>query len=306
MEVQVVLDRVGAVYKAGEVVSGVVVVHNPSSSTHSGIHLNVEGTVGIYPSVRGFASFEPLQNAVKPVTMLSINLCLSPKGEKLPAGSVELPFQFTLASQNPKAPLQETYQGVYVSSLYSASATVSHFVGKTTSDTQTLYVIVPGQGYPNTQQIAEDHGVPFRLSQENIRTRKINGDRIPKFLVEGKFDRFYNDIDIPLAGWINVRHCEVRITSLELQFIRVEAAATADGVAREATEIQNIQIGDGDVMRGMDIPIYMFFPRWYTSPNLKLSNMKAEFEVNIVITLEDQNQITQNTPIRLYRSPQAV
>jgi hypothetical protein len=73
-------------------------------------------------------------------------------------------------------------------------------------------------------------------------------------------------------------------------------------MAREATEIQNIQIGDGDVMRALEIPVYMFFPRWYTSPTLKTANMRVEFEVNVVITLEDHNQITQNVPIKLFRS----
>lgn len=43
-------------------------------------------------------------------------------------------------------------------------------------------------------------------------------------------------------------------------------AAYAEGQAREATEIQNLQIGEGDVMRGMSIPLYMIFPRIFTCP----------------------------------------
>lgn len=306
MEVEVVFDRVGAMYRAGETITGVVYIRNPSSTTHSGVSLNVEGTVALYPSVRGLGAFESYYDQLKPMQIISTTISLSPKGEKLPAGEVELPFSFPLRSTHPKGVMVETYQGVYVSCLYHVSAVVQHFVGKTVSPNLNFMVIVPGQSAPTIEQQKEDTGIDFRLSQDNIRAAKrYNGDRVPKFLVEGHFDKKHNDIDIPLAGWISVRYCDIRITSLELQLIRVESCASAAGLAREATEIQNIQIGDGDVMRMLEIPVYMFFPRWYTSPSLKTSNMRVEFEVNIVITLEDQNQITQNVPIKLYRSLQA-
>jgi len=41
-----------------------------------------------------------------------------------------------------------------------------------------------------------------------------------------------------------------------------------------ATEIQNIQIADGDVCRELPIPIYMIFPRLFTCPSLTTSNFK--------------------------------
>lgn len=42
-----------------------------------------------------------------------------------------------------------------------------------------------------------------------------------------------------------------------------------------ASEIQNIQIGEGDVCRGVAIPVYMLFPRLFTcattiAPNFKI------------------------------------
>jgi len=41
-----------------------------------------------------------------------------------------------------------------------------------------------------------------------------------------------------------------------------------------ATEIQNIQVADGDVCRKLPIPIYMIFPRLFTCPTLATSNFK--------------------------------
>lgn len=301
LDVEVKYDRVGSVYRAGENVTGVVVIRNPSSFSHSGITLVVEGTVALYASPRGLGSFDTFYSVVKPVVLFSAHITLSASG-KLPEGEVEMPFSFDLVPDLRKQPLLETYQGVYINCTYSATASISKMVGKKVSSPATMYVYCPGQAMPAKSLIEADKGVPFTLTTEKLRAaRKFNGDVIPEFNIVGQFDRELNDIDVPLSGWIMIKACSVRVTSLELQLIRAEYCATADNAAREATEIQNIQIGDGDVMKGFPIPIYMFFPRWYTCAVLKTLNYKVAFEINLVVTLEDQNQITQNLPIRLYR-----
>lgn len=42
-----------------------------------------------------------------------------------------------------------------------------------------------------------------------------------------------------------------------------------------ATEIQNIQIADGDVARDISIPMHMIFPRLFTCPTLVTDNFKV-------------------------------
>lgn len=37
----------------------------------------------------------------------------------------------------------------------------------------------------------------------------------------------------------------------------------------EVTEIQLIQLCDGDVTRNMELPIYMILPRYYSCPSIK-------------------------------------
>lgn len=49
----------------------------------------------------------------------------------------------------------------------------------------------------------------------------------------------------------------------------------AEGYARDATEIQNIQIAEGDVCHSLPIPIYMVFPRLFTCPTLETTNFKV-------------------------------
>lgn len=49
----------------------------------------------------------------------------------------------------------------------------------------------------------------------------------------------------------------------------------AEGYARDATEIQNIQIADGDICRNLSVPLYMVFPRLFTCPTLETTNFKV-------------------------------
>jgi len=69
-----------------------------------------------------------------------------------------------------------------------------------------------------------------------------------------------------------------------------------------ATEIQNIQIAEGDVCRGLPIPIYMIFPRLFTCPTLAAKNFKVEFEVNVVVLFQDGYLLTENFPVKLVRT----
>ena len=72
--------------------------------------------------------------------------------------------------------------------------------------------------------------------------------------------------------------------------------------AREATEIQNIQIADGSVCHGWPIPVHMVFPRLFTCPTVLTRNFKVEFEVNLVILFSDGHLLTENFPLKLLRT----
>ncbi len=68
-----------------------------------------------------------------------------------------------------------------------------------------------------------------------------------------------------------------------------------------ATEIQNIQFSDGDIARGIDLSMYMTFPKLFTCPTFAAKTFKSEFELNIVVIFEDNYVITENFPLQLVR-----
>lgn len=138
------------------------------------------------------------------------------------------------------------------------------------------------------------HALPPVAAQSSI-------SAIPRFCITGRLHRTNCQIHAPFTGELVVEESEAAIRSIELQLVRVETVAYSEGQAREATEIQNIQLADGDVCRNLVIPIYMIFPRLFTCPTVDTPNFKVEFEVNVVVLFVDGYLITENFPIVLYR-----
>uniref|UniRef100_A0A3B5LB45 Uncharacterized protein n=1 Tax=Xiphophorus couchianus TaxID=32473 RepID=A0A3B5LB45_9TELE len=125
--------------------------------------------------------------------------------------------------------------------------------------------------------------------------------QLPHFLIRGHLDATSCVISQPLTGEVQVDKSDVPIKSIELQLVRVETCGCAEGYARDATEIQNIQIAEGDVGHGLPIPVHMVFPRLFTCPTLETTNFKVEFEINVVVILQDDHLITENFPLKLCR-----
>ncbi|CAM9124753.1 unnamed protein product [Ectocarpus sp. 13 AM-2016] len=75
----------------------------------------------------------------------------------------------------------------------------------------------------------------------------------------------------------------------------------AQGQLREATEIQNLQIGEGDVCRGLVIPVYMVLPRLFSCPTMVTPRFRVEFELNVIVCFAEAEgyTATQNFQILL-------
>ncbi|XP_071387857.1 vacuolar protein sorting-associated protein 26C isoform X2 [Centroberyx affinis] len=261
------LKRANKVYHEGEALAGVVVLMSKEPVQHQGISLNMEGVVNLQLSSKSVGVFEAFYNSVKPIQLISSNIEVAKAG-KVPGGKTEIPFEFPLLTKGNKV-LYETYHGVFVN-IQPQKAKVL--------PTPVDFTITPD-------------------TLQNTRERSL----LPKFLIRGHLDATTCVISQPLTGEVVVENSQVPIKSIELQLVRVETCGCAEGYARDATEIQNIQIAEGDVCHSLSIPIYMVFPRLFTCPTLETTNFKVEFEVNVVIVLHDDHLITENFPLKLCR-----
>jgi hypothetical protein len=98
-----------------------------------------------------------------------------------------------------------------------------------------------------------------------------------------------------------VENSKTPIRSIELQLVRIEDVAHTEGTVKEKTEIQNLQLGSGDVARDLTIPIYMIFPRLFTCPTMITAGFKVEFEINLIILFAENYMVQENFPVTLYR-----
>ena len=147
-------------------------------------------------------------------------------------------------------------------------------------------------------------------SLDNVKSSAVG--KIPHFEITGALHRKNCLINLPLTGEVVIKESEKDISSIDLQLVRVESVSKALGgssgdvskgeMAKEATEIESLQMASGDVVRGLTIPIYMVLPRVYTCPSLKTATFQVEFELNLQIVFEDGYMVTETFPISLHRT----
>lgn len=288
-----------------ETVSGVVQVNAPSWA-HKGLVVDAHGGIIALPkgkAVGVIAKLDPEGGAAGggaaggSSVLLSETIELEPAG-KLPAKPVEIPFEFECDGVGGRR-LIETYHGVYLSVVYRVTA-VLKASGAFSSDlthSAEFLVQVPARTAlepgPKTVDIS-----PATLA--NIKKDSVH--EIPDFQVLAKLEQTRCSLTRPFTGTLTLAKSEARVRSLELQLVRVESVATASGTQREATEIQNLQVGEGDVPRGVALPLYMVLPRMFTCPSFSSKTLSVQFEVNVIVQFEDYYSVTQNVPVVLFRS----
>ena len=291
------LKRVDRIYRPGDLVEGVVVATSPKGTlSHKGITITMEGVVTLQLSARSIGLFDAFYNSLKPVQLVSqtAEVC---KAGKLPEGSTEIPFEFRLEAVQ-GAEFNETYHGVFVNVAYNMRVDCQRgMLAKPLQKVLEFIVELPPRDPP-----VEEKKFDFCVTPESLQNiKKTAVQHIPKFKISGNLRSTACHIGSPLAGQLIVEESDAIIKSVEVQLVRVETCGCADGWAKEATEIQNIQVCEGDVCRNLYIPIFMVFPRLFTCPTSVSKTFKIEFEVNLIVQFANGHMISENIPIVLYR-----
>ncbi|XP_056630594.1 vacuolar protein sorting-associated protein 26C isoform X1 [Diorhabda sublineata] len=272
INIEIYLKRADKIYTEGENLTGVISLSTNSDFKHEGISLTMEGSVNLQISSKNVGILEAFYNSVKPIQLLGIACEVCGPG-KLPSGVTEIPFEIPLKPK-PNRILYETYHGVYVNIGYTIKCDIKRsFLSKDLQKTQ-QFLVQYKPGYNACPQLPlKDKKTPlnFELSPATLTSGRSGA---PNFLLRGHVESVCCNIAKPLRGKIILVKCAVPVKSIELQLVRVETCGCAEGYAKEATEIQNIQIGDGDVPHNIPIPIYMVFPRLFTCPTLITTNFK--------------------------------
>lgn len=294
------LKRASKEYAEGDVISGDVIVTSTSNSPiqHSGIYLYLDGMVNINLSTKNVGVFEAFYNSAKPIQLMNYSLEISKAG-KFPSNRAEIPFEIPLRTKASTKYLYETYHGVFINIQYFIRVEMKRsFLAKDISKQIEINMITRADSDLAEKALVKP--VEFKITPETLKNVS-DKSKIPNFMLTGRIDSNQCCINKPLSGHLIINECQAIIKSIEIQLLRVETCGCAEGYSVDMTEIQNVQIGDGDVLRGVAIPIYMIFPRLFTCPTLCTTNFKIEFEINLVVIFNDGKLITENFPLKLTR-----
>jgi len=295
MSLDILLDRSDRIYRPGDKVTGSVRVTTKGGLTHSSLTIQMLGTVTLQFSTRNVGLYEAFHNSLRPITIVDYPVTIEKSGKIV--DTKEYPFEFVLKPLEEQE-FYETYHGVYVNIIYTLKAELFErklIIGRTLM--KLLEFIVEKPITPEKVTLVQEK---FIISPENTEISKRLKD-FPEFEVEGFLKGVKCSLSQPLEGQIIVKHCSEPIKCIELKLIRTETCGCSDGYSKEDTEIQNIQLTDGDVVPGLKVPIYMIFPRLFTCPTVAARTFKVDFEVNIALMFPDGRQVSKKFPLILVR-----
>lgn len=294
---EVKLKKFDRVCRPGEKLEGTVTVHAFKGWQHQGLTLVTEGKIYLNSTPKGVGILDAAAANIKPIVIAREEFVLAPPG-KFADGPTDVPFEFVLNGLNGQ-PLIESYHGVYISIIYTVTASIDRGVMKKGLIKEVEYIVeVPVGRTTETPKPTTFDITPETL--DNVDRAALA--KIPRFKITGKLHRSHCPINLPFTGEVIIESADAPIRSIDLQLVRIESITTDHfALSHEPTEIQTIQIGEGNICRRMVVPMYMVFPRLFACPTVVMPQFKIEFEVNLIVLFGDGYMVTENFPLTLYR-----
>ncbi|XP_037094029.1 vacuolar protein sorting-associated protein 26C-like [Pollicipes pollicipes] len=296
VSVELRLQRASKVYREGELLCGVAALTARTELRHEGVSLCVQGDVQLTHSGKSAGLVDSFYATPKSLRLLHETLELAPPG-RLPAGRTEVPFEVALAARHGR-PLHETYHGLYVSVQYTVACEVRRGVLTRDARAQLEFMVEARRG---AAPPAAERPLQFLVSPSSLTRADAAAAPPPRFRLRGRLDSTECALGEPLRGELVLESSEAPVRSIELQLVRAEACGRADALSRQCSEVQNIQIGLGDVPRGLAIPIHMVFPRLFTCASVSAAHFQIDFSVNVVVVFKDDHLVSENFPLKLTR-----
>lgn len=290
-KINILLDSFNKIYKVNDFITGTIEINSNTNLSFEKITSTIKGEYLFKSSKSSNSQVNSREVFYRKTNKISDSSTIKANQPN------KFPFKFQLTSSEDNQ-LIESYSGVVVSIVYDFIVEIENLK---VSNSVKIYVISPGQGM---NPILKEKVIPyqFTITEKSIEKIKIEG-KLPKFRLDGYIDNLNVDIGKELNGWIKLISCEIPVKSIELQFIRNEKATLSRGeVLNEVSEIQNLQIGDGEVLLNNEISLNMVFPRHFCCASIENSMIKVYFDINIILVLENGYVISENIPLNCWRS----
>ncbi|KAF5957886.1 hypothetical protein HYC85_005111 [Camellia sinensis] len=248
MSVELKLSRSNRIFRPNEPLEGKIITKLPSSISHNGIRLTVNGSVTL--QVRGGSAgvIESLYGVLKPIPIIPFSVILKHPGDDN---------------------LERFYETFHGGNYLVTVDIVRGYLHKSLS--ATVEFIIESEKASLPDQPVSPELVIFYITQDTQRHSLLPELRSGGFRVTGKIGTQCSLSD-PLKGELTVEASAVPIHSIDIHLLRVES----------------ILIADGDVCHNITLPIYIILPRLLTCPTIYAGPFSIEFKVSIVITFQSE------------------
>ncbi|XP_028059860.1 Down syndrome critical region protein 3 homolog isoform X1 [Camellia sinensis] len=287
MSVELKLSRSNRIFRPNEPLEGKIITKLPSSISHNGIRLTVNGSVTL--QVRGGSAgvIESLYGVLKPIPIVNKSIEVRSSG-RIGSGTTEIPFSVILKhpGDDNLERFYETFHGGNVSIQYLVTVDIVRgYLHKSLS--ATVEFIIESEKASLPDQPVSPELVIFYITQDTQRHSLLPELRSGGFRVTGKIGTQCSLSD-PLKGELTVEASAVPIHSIDIHLLRVESILVGERIITETSLIQTTQIADGDVCHNITLPIYIILPRLLTCPTIYAGPFSIEFKVSIVITFQSE------------------
>ncbi|XP_071903408.1 uncharacterized protein [Coffea arabica] len=287
MSIEIKLSRSNRIYRPNESLEGKIIANLSSSISHQGIRLTINGSVNL--QVRGGTAgvIESFYGVVKPIPIVNRTVTVQPSG-RIASGVTEIPFSVILKERgkDDMEKFYETFHGTDISIQYLVTAEVARgYLHKSLSTAVEFIIESEKDSLP--QEPISPEMVFFYITQDTQKHPLLPELKSGGFRISGKVCSQCSVLD-PLIGELTVEASGIPIQSIDIHLFRVESILIGDKIATETTSIQTTQIADGDVCRGLTLPIYVILPRLLTCPTIFAGPFSIEFKTTIVITFKSE------------------
>ncbi|GAB4842733.1 hypothetical protein Ancab_012708 [Ancistrocladus abbreviatus] len=286
MSMEIKLSRSSRIYAPDEPLEGKVITKLSSSISHNGIRLTVSGSVNM--QVRGGSAgvIESFVGVVKPICIVKKSIQIRPSG-RISAGTTEIPFFLILRHPGKdEENFYETFHGANISIQYLVTVDIIRgYLHKSLSATSEI--IVGSDKAELLESPVSSELVMFYITQDTQRHPLLPELKSGGFRVTGKVPTQCL-LSEPLNGELTVEASALPIHSIDVHLVRVESILFGEKIVTETSLIQTTQIADGDICRGLTLPIYVILPRLLTCPTVLAGSFSIEFKVTIVITFRSE------------------
>ncbi|KAJ6229613.1 vacuolar protein sorting-associated protein 26c [Anaeramoeba flamelloides] len=290
------LKKQNQTYTLGDTVIGSCVIETTKEISHNGIKLYVHGQITMREIDNDSGILDNTDN-IPSYKLLFITFPLSKVG-KLLKGETEIPFEFVLQPLSENK-LIETYHGANILINYILSAVIlrGRFYQDITESTELIAKIPPKINYT---KLAKE----FIIDQNSVQKhKKIFLKKIGDFQIRGQIHSLICPISKPFSGYLQIVKNSNNIKTIDVELVRTELCRSgSEKILKDLSEIQSVQIVDGNITHDLEIPIFMLFPKLFTCPTVDTKSFKVTFQINIIVQFTNNFIISENFEIDLIRT----